>query len=434
MNFSTIINKKKNNQELLESEINWLINNFVTELLPDYQMASFLMAVWFNGMTKQETYYLTKAMINSGTTFDLSDVKGPFADKHSTGGVGDKTSLIYAPLVAFFGVKVSKLSGRGLGQTGGTIDKLESCTGWNENISEQKFKEILNTVGMSIMGQSDNIVPADKKLYALRDVTGSVDSIPLIASSIMSKKLVLPADSIELDVKVGSGAFMKNIDQAELLAKTMIDIGKQFNRKVSVMLTNMDKPLGRAIGNAIEVKEAWETLNGNGPEDLKELCVTAASISLVSNNIFNDINEAQTELFKLLDSKKAAHLLKDFIEAQNGDFSKIIDYNNNFKTNHIIEIKAKSEGYVKFKSADSLGYLSMHLGAGRETKDDKIDFAAGIYLNKTSGEYVKENQTIMTLYTNINKVEEFKNEALEIIEITNKYNKEEVILKLILND
>ncbi|QGS52124.1 thymidine phosphorylase [Spiroplasma tabanidicola] len=431
MNYSTIINKKKINIELNKEEVEWIVNSFVDGSLPDYQMSSFLMVIWFNGMTENELINFTNAMVNSGITYDLSDLKGPFADKHSTGGVGDKTSLIYGPLVAYFGVKVSKLSGRGLGQTGGTIDKLESCTGWTENISQEKFKEVLNKVGLSIMGQSDDVVPADKKIYLLRDVTGSVDSIPLIASSIMSKKLVIPADSIELDVKVGSGAFMKNIEDAQELAKVMIKIGKAHNRKVSVMITNMDKPLGKAIGNALEVKEAWDTLHGNGPDDLNELCITAASISLVSNHIFNDLETAKKEVTEVLKSGKAAHILKDFIEAQNGDFSKIIDYDKHFITKYKIEIRSENEGYLKFKSAESLGYLSMHLGAGRAKKEDKIDFSAGIYLTKTIGQFVKKDDLIMTLYTNIDNKNGFINLAKQLIIIDSKPSSQETIIKLI---
>ncbi|QHX36832.1 thymidine phosphorylase [Spiroplasma sp. BIUS-1] len=433
MNFANIIEKKKNKQELTAQEIYWVVNSFVNNTLKDYQMSAFNMAVWFNGMTPTEIASFTQAMIDSGITYNLDDVEGIKADKHSTGGVGDKTSLIFSPLVAKFGVKVAKLSGRGLGQTGGTIDKLESCPGWSGEISEERFKEILNTVGISIMGQSEEVVPADKKLYALRDVTGTVDSIPLIASSIMSKKLVVPADSIILDVKMGSGAFMKDLESAIALSKAMITIGKEHKRNVSVMITNMDKPLGRAIGNAIEVKEAWDTLNGNGPDDLIELCITAAGLTLVQNNVFNDLKTAKEELLKVLNDKSAAHLLKDFVEAQGGDFNVILDYDKNFSTKHVIEIKAQQEGYVSFASADQLGYLSMHLGAGRATKEESIDFSAGIYLNKTTNEFVKKDEVIMTLYTNRDDIETYKQKANELIIISDKAHDEELILKLLTN-
>ncbi|WP_342275152.1 thymidine phosphorylase [Spiroplasma endosymbiont of Cantharis lateralis] len=434
MNFAEIINKKKNKIELTSQEIFWVVNSFVNNSLKDYQMAAFNMAIWFNGMSSSEIANFTQAMINSGITYNLDNVVGLKADKHSTGGVGDKTSLIFSPLVAKFGVKVAKLSGRGLGQTGGTIDKLESCPGWTGEISEEKFKEILNTVGMSIMSQSSDIVPADKKLYALRDVTGTVDSIPLIASSIMSKKLVIPADSIILDVKMGSGAFMKDLASAIALSKTMITIGKEHKRNVSVMITNMDQPLGRAIGNAIEVKEAWDTLNGKGPQDLVELCVTAAGLTLVQNKVFKDLKTAKTELTKVLNDKSAAYLLRDFIEAQNGDFSVILDYEKNFSTKHVIEIKAKKEGYIAFSSADELGYLSMHLGAGRATKEEDIDFAAGIYLNKTTNEVVKSGEVVMTLYTNRDDIKAFKQKAEDLILIKDKAQNEKLILKLLTNE
>ncbi|ATX70848.1 thymidine phosphorylase [Spiroplasma clarkii] len=428
MNFATIIDKKKNKQELTSQEIIWVVNSFVNDTLKDYQMAAFNMAVWFNGMSDAELAAFTKAMINSGITYDLKGVKGPFADKHSTGGVGDKTSLIYAPLVAKFGIKVSKLSGRGLGQTGGTIDKLESCTGWTGEISEAKFKEVLNTVGVSIMSQSKDVVPADKKLYALRDVTGTVDSIPLIASSIMSKKLVVPADSIILDVKVGSGAFMKTIEAARELARTMINIGKSYGRNVSVLLTDMDKPLGRAIGNALEVKEAWDTLHGKGPADLNELCTVAAAVTLVQNKQFESLMEAETAVQEVLSAGSAAKYLEDFVTAQGGNFEMIKDFDKYFTTKYQHVILAKQAGYVSFTSAAALGYLSMHLGAGRATKEDKIDFAAGIYLNKTTGEKVEIGEPIMTLYTNIDNETQFVSDANDLVQICEKPIKGSVVI------
>ncbi len=430
MSFVKIIEKKKNNIELSKEEITWLVSSFTNGSLKDYQMSAFNMAVWFNSMTKNEISYFTEAMVNSGVTYNLEGVNGPTADKHSTGGVGDKTSLIFAPLVAAFGVKVAKLSGRGLGQTGGTIDKLESCPGWTGEISESKFKQILNEVGLSIMSQSEDVVPADKKIYALRDVSGSVDSIPLIASSIMSKKLVIPADKIILDVKVGSGAFMKTVDDAIELSKTMINIGLSHKRDVTAMITNMNRPLGRAIGNALEVREAWNTLNGSGPSDLIELCVKAASITLVESEIFENLNLAEQEIMKLLKSGKAANLLKEFIIAQGGDFSVIENYDKNFKTAHTIEIRSPKKGYINFKSAESLGLLSMELGAGRKTKNDKIDFASGIYLNKTTDDYVEENEVVMTLFTNKDNTESFTLQAQAIIDILPQPSKEPLILKI----
>jgi len=431
MNFSKIIDKKKHNIELSQEEIKWFINSFVNNTLKDYQVAAFSMAVWFNGMTNKELSVFTKSMIESGITYDLKGIDGPFADKHSTGGVGDKTSLIYAPLVAKFGVKVFKLSGRGLGQTGGTIDKLESCKGWSAELSETKIKENLDKVKIVILGQTNNVVPADKKLYALRDVTGTVDSIPLIASSIMSKKLIVPADSIILDVKVGDGAFMKDIKTATKLANTMINIGKAYNRDVKCLLTNMNKPLGRAIGNALEVKEAWETLQGNGPEDLNEICIVAASMTLVQTKIFKTLEEAKINVSKTLNDGSAAKYLKEFIKAQGGDFSIIENFSNNFKAKYEIKIMAPDSGFIEFASTAELGYLSMHLGAGRETKEDVIDFAAGIYLNKTSGEFVSKDEIIMTLYTNIDDKERFIKIAQKNILISKIKKNELTILKII---
>jgi pyrimidine-nucleoside phosphorylase len=433
MNFAEIIEKKKHREELSTDEIKWLISNYITGDVPDYQMASFAMAVWFNQMTSQETSDLTQAMIDSGITYDLSQVSGRKADKHSTGGVGDKTSLIFSPLVASFGVKVAKLSGRGLGQTGGTIDKLESCPGWTGEISNEEFIHNLNTVGISIMAQSSAVVPADKKLYALRDVTGTVDSIPLISASIMSKKLVVPADSIILDVKMGSGAFMKDLDSAIELSNTMIEIGKHHHRNIGAMITNMDRPLGRAIGNAIEVKEAWDTLHGRGPDDLVELCTTAAAITLMQNGIFKTIEEGKTELVKKLNDGSTAHFLKDFIEAQHGDFSVIENYDQHFTTKHAIQIFAKQDGFLKFNSTDELGLLSMRLGAGRARKEDSIDFAAGIYLHKSSDEAVKNGDLVMTLFTNRDDVANFEKDAYALFDINAQQTNEPTILKVMYN-
>jgi pyrimidine-nucleoside phosphorylase len=431
MNFTEIIEKKKHNKELTSEEINWLISNFVSGNVPDYQMSSFAMAVWFNGMSHKETSDLTQAMINSGITYDLSDVPGLKADKHSTGGVGDKTSLIFSPLVASFGVKVAKLSGRGLGQTGGTIDKLESCKGWTGEISTEEFKDNLNKVGISIMAQSSDVVPADKKLYSLRDVTGTVDSIPLISASIMSKKIVVPADSIILDVKMGSGAFMKDLDSAIELSNVMIEIGKRHNRNIGAMITNMDRPLGRAIGNAIEVKEAWDTLHGKGPDDLVELCTTAAAITLMQNGVFKTIEEGKTEVAKKLSDGSAAHFLKEFVEAQHGDFSMIENYEKHFTTKHELKIIASKDGYVSFPSTDELGLLSMRLGAGRATKEESIDPSAGIYLHKSTNEFVKQGELVMTLFTNRDSIDDFKNDAEQVFEINEKPNNEGVILKVL---
>ncbi|ASP28032.1 thymidine phosphorylase [Spiroplasma corruscae] len=430
MSFISIIEKKKNKIELSEEEINFLIEGFLSSSIKDYQMSSFLMVVYFLGLTDKELFYFTKAMVNSGSVYKLKDIIGPIADKHSTGGVGDKTSLIYGPLVAKFGVKVAKISGRGLGKTGGTIDKLESCTGWTSELTESEFINNINNVGISIIGQSNEIVPADKLLYALRDVCGSVNSIPLIASSIMSKKLAIRTTSIVLDVKVGKGAFMENIEDALILANKMIIIGKHYNRDVSVMLTNMDYPLGNAIGNALEVKEAWDTLNGNGPKDLEEISILAAAITLLDNNIFDDIEVAKLNLRKVINDKSAAYLLKDFVENQNGDFNKIINFDQYFKTKFEIEIRANDDGYLVYES-DKFGYLSMNLGAGRKTKKDIIDYSAGIKLHKSSGEFVKNGDLLFTMYTNINNVHQFNKMAASCFKIVKQNNNEKLVLKVI---
>ncbi|PPE06553.1 thymidine phosphorylase [Mesoplasma corruscae] len=398
--FNNLIEKKKHKQELSTQEIKWLIDSFVKNDIKDYQMSAMGMAIWFNGMSDKEIVDLTRSYVESGFVYDVSEIKGLKADKHSTGGVGDKTSLVLSPILASYGVNVCKMSGRGLGVTGGTIDKLESCPGWTSELNKDEFIQVIKKSHIGLVGQSDDIVPADKKMYALRDVTGTVDSIPLIAASIMSKKLTIEADSLVLDVKVGTGAFMKNIAEAEKLAKTMISIGEGYGRKVSVILSNMDKPLGKAIGNALEVKEAYDALLGKGPEDLIDVVTTAAGVTLVNVGLFTDIKEAILDVKNKLKTGEAAKYLKCFIEAQHGDFSVIENYDNHFTTKHKIEILASRDGYVDSQDAEIIGLISMDLGAGRKTKEDTIDFAAGIYLNKKDGEQVKRGDLVMTLYTN----------------------------------
>ncbi|AVN64864.1 thymidine phosphorylase [Mesoplasma florum] len=429
--FSEIIEKKKHSIELSAEEIKWLINSYVKNNVTDYQMAAFAMAVYFNGMTKAETLALTQSYVESGYVYDVSEVTGLKADKHSTGGVGDKTSLVYSPLVASYGVKVCKLSGRGLGVTGGTIDKLESCKGWTSELSKEKFIKTINEVGMSITGQSDDIVPADKKMYALRDVTGTVDSIPLIAASIMSKKLVIDSDSLILDVKVGAGAFMKNVDIAEKLANEMITIGHGYNRKVSILLTDMQKPLGKAIGNAIEVKEAWDTLNNNGPEDLKEVVCTAAGLTLTDLGIFDKLEDAITDCYKKLETGECAHFLEEFVEAQGGNFELIKNYDQNFTTKNKIEVIAEKDGYIISQDAETIGLLSMDLGAGRKTKEDLIDFSAGIYLNKKTGDVVKTGDVILTFYTNLDINNDWIERAKKSFIISTENEKQQNIIKII---
>ncbi|PPE05768.1 thymidine phosphorylase [Williamsoniiplasma lucivorax] len=398
--FKNIITRKKEGKELAKPEIKWMVDAFLSGEVTDYQMAAFLASVYFKGMTPRETADLTGICFESGKTYDLSSIKGWKADKHSTGGVGDKISFIFSPLVASYGIKVAKLSGRALGSTGGTIDKLESIPGWKAELSEKEFIDVVEKTGLSIIGASANIAPADKKIYALRDAVEMVDSIPLIAASVMSKKLVIDADSIVLDVKVGSGAFMKDVPTAIALSKAMVEIGKAYNRKVVALITDMDKPLGRTIGNAIEIKEAWETLNGGGSHDVIEVSATAVAITLVKAGLFKTLDEAKASVMNKLKTGEAAHYLSDMIIAQGGDWSVMNNYDKNFSTKHHIEIKAEQDGYLKFVDAQQLGFLAIELGAGRKSKEDHMDHAAGIYLNKISDEKVKKGDVVMTLLTN----------------------------------
>ncbi|CDZ18642.1 thymidine phosphorylase [Mycoplasma capricolum subsp. capripneumoniae] len=432
--FTDIIEKKKHNIELTQEEISWLINSYTKNEITDYQMASFCMATYFTDMTARETAFLTKAYIESGDRYDLSKISGFKADKHSTGGVGDKTSLVYAPLVASYGIKVCKLSGRGLGKTGGTVDKLESFPGWKSEVTNDEFVDVINKANMSLIAQSDNIVPADKKIYALRDVTGTIDSMPLIVASIMSKKLIVENDGLILDVKTGNGAFMTTIEDAKDLANRMIEVGKQYNRKVAVVLTNMNKPLGRAIGNAIEVKEAWETLNGNGPKDFNELISTLVGITLLQAKIFTDLATAKQDVLKRLQSKQAAPYLKEFVTAQGGDWSVLENYDEVFKCKNKIEIKAVNSGFIRYKRAEEFGMILIELGAGRFKKTDTIDRAAGIYLDKQYGDYVNTGDVIMTLYTNREVNLKWKEMVHETYELLDKEPVKEVIWEIISDD
>ncbi|WP_434328565.1 thymidine phosphorylase [Mycoplasma capricolum subsp. capricolum] len=432
--FTDIIEKKKHNIELTQEEISWLINSYTKNEITDYQMASFCMATYFTDMTARETAFLTKAYIESGDRYDLSKISGFKADKHSTGGVGDKTSLVYAPLVASYGIKVCKLSGRGLGKTGGTVDKLESFPGWKSEVTNDEFVDVINKANMSLIAQSDNIVPADKKIYALRDVTGTIDSMPLIVASIMSKKLIVENDGLILDVKTGNGAFMTTIEDAKDLANRMIEVGKQYNRKVAVVLTNMNKPLGRAIGNAIEVKEAWETLNGKGPKDFNELISTLVGITLLQAKIFTDLATAKQDVLKRLQSKQAAPYLKEFVTAQGGDWSVLENYDEVFKCKNKIEIKAVNSGFIRYKRAEEFGMILIELGAGRFKKTDTIDHAAGIYLDKQYGDYVNAGDVIMTLYTNREVNLKWKEMVHETYELLDKEPVKEVIWEIISDD
>lgn len=400
MNIIEIIEKKRDKQKLSKEEIEYFINGYVNEEIKDYQISSLLMAIVLNGMNTEETAQLTNSMLYSGDVVDLSSIDGIKSDKHSTGGVGDKVSLVLAPLLASANAKVSKMSGRGLGHTGGTLDKLEAIPNFNISLTIPQFIEQVNNIGIAIIGQTGNLVPADKKLYALRDVTGTVQSIPLIASSIMSKKLASGSDAILLDVKVGEGAFMKTLEDAKELAKTMVAIGKELNKDVKAVITDMNQPIGYAIGNSLEVIEAIQTLQGNGPKDLEEICLQLGAIMLVQAQKTENVNEAYQILKANLTNNKAFNKFVELVEAQGGDTSYIITPDKFEKSRNIIEVKANKAGYIEQIHALSIGTLALELGAGRHTKEDSIDYSAGIVFSKKVNEYVAVNDTIAYLHSN----------------------------------
>ncbi|SDH10386.1 thymidine phosphorylase [Alteribacillus persepolensis] len=399
MRMVDIIAKKRDGHILSKEEIQWFVEGYTNDDIPDYQASAFAMALYFQGMTQEEAAALTFAMAASGDQLDLSKVEGVKVDKHSTGGVGDKTTLILGPLVASIGVPVAKMSGRGLGHTGGTIDKLESFQGLKTELSQQEFIRLVNENKIAVAGQSGNLTPADKKLYALRDVTATVDSIPLIASSVMSKKIAAGADAIVLDVKAGSGAFMDNVQDAKKLAEAMVRIGNSLDRKTMAIISNMDEPLGRYVGNALEVKEAVETLKGNGPKDLHELSVTLAAHMAVSAGKAANEKEAGRMLEKVIADGSAVQKMKQFVQSQGGDAS-AVDHPEMLQTAAVKQdVTADKAGYVQAIHAADIGKAAMMLGAGRTTKEDVIDHTAGIELHKKVGSHVEKNETIATLYT-----------------------------------
>ncbi len=396
MNSIAIITKKKNKEEITREEIAFMVNGYLEGEIPDYQMSAFLMAIVCNGMTERETIDLTDVMIQSGETIDLSKIHGKVVDKHSTGGIGDKTTIVLAPLVASCGVKVAKMSGRGLGITGGTIDKLESISGFEVESTKEKFVEQVNKIGVAIMSQTGNVAPADKKIYALRDVTGTTESIPLIASSIMSKKIASGADAIVLDVKVGNGALMKNIEDARALADRMIVIGKHYHKPVKCVLTNMEEPLGYAVGNGIEVMECIDTLRGHGPTDLKELVLTLGSLMV---SIAKDCSKEQAyhELEENLKNEKGYNKLKEMIAYQNGNIEDI-------EVDSFISIKSTNSGFISHINADQIGEIVKKLGAGRMHKEDTIDHGVGISLSVKVGDFVLENEELLKVYYDLQDV------------------------------
>ena len=400
MRMVDIIRQKRDGARLTREQIEFAVKGFTEGRVPDYQMSALAMAICLRGMDDEEIADLTASMVQSGETADLSAIRGVKVDKHSTGGVGDKTTLIVAPLVASAGVPVAKMSGRGLGHTGGTIDKLESIERFRVELSKEQFVHNVNEIKMAIVGQSGRLAPADKKLYALRDVTGTVESIPLIASSIMSKKIASGADAIVLDVKVGSGAFMKTIDEAKTLARTMVAIGRNLGRKTIAVLSDMSEPLGREVGNALEVREAIEVLKGGGEPRLKELCLTLAAHMTVAGGAYPDIETARRSLDELLRSGQAFRTFRRFVEAQGGDPAVVDDPGRLPQAAVHVSVRAEREGYVRAIDAERVGVAAMLLGAGRETKEDKIDHAVGITLHKKVGDRVRYGDAIATIHSN----------------------------------
>ena len=431
MRMVDIIEKKRDGQILTKEEIEFFIEGYTNGDIPDYQASSLAMAIFFQDMNEEERAALTMAMVNSGDVIDLSKINGIKVDKHSTGGVGDTTTLVLAPLVAAVGVPVAKMSGRGLGHTGGTIDKLESIDGFHVEISEADFIKIVNEDQVAVIGQTGNLTPADKKLYALRDVTGTVNSIPLIASSIMSKKIAAGADAIVLDVKTGNGAFMKTLEDAEALAHAMVSIGNNVSRNTMAIISDMSQPLGRAIGNALELKEAIDTLNGQGPEDLTELVLTLGSQMVVLAERANTLEEARQLLNEAIENGSALDKFKTFLENQGGDAS-VVNLPELLPTaKYQIDYKAKSSGVVSELIANEIGVASMMLGAGRQTKDDDIDLSVGIVLNKKVGDKVNVGESLLTIHSNRENVDDVIKKLDESIEIKAQAKTPTLIHKII---
>lgn len=399
MNMYDIIEKKKNAKELSTEEIEYFVNSFTSGEIPDYQASALLMAICLKHMNERETVALTKAMMNSGEILDLSKINGIKADKHSTGGVGDKTTLVLAPLLAASGLNMAKMSGRALGHTGGTIDKLESFSGFHVELSKEEFIKQVNDIGIAVAAQTSKVAPADKKIYALRDVTCTVDNISLIASSIMSKKLACGADCIVLDVKTGSGAFMSEINDSIALAEEMVKIGKGMGRKICAVISDMDQPLGHAVGNALEVKEAVETLKGKGAKDLRELCLTLGEQLMLLSGKALTIKEARDILTDTLESNKAFEKFKEFISYQGGDINQAQDLSLLPKAKYSMDVLSDTDGYISKIMCKEIGMASLISGAGREVKEDKVDLGAGIYLHKKCRDFVKKGEKLATVYS-----------------------------------
>ncbi|MDW5471045.1 pyrimidine-nucleoside phosphorylase [Staphylococcus equorum] len=431
MRMVDIIEKKRDGQVLTKEEIEFFITGYTNGDIPDYQASSLAMAVFFQDMNDEERAALTMAMVNSGDVIDLSDIHGTKVDKHSTGGVGDTTTLVLAPLVAAVGVPVAKMSGRGLGHTGGTIDKLESVEGFHVEISEEKFVKLVNEAKVAVIGQTGNLTPADKKLYGLRDVTGTVNSIPLIASSIMSKKIAAGADAIVLDVKTGNGAFMKTLEDAEALAHAMVSIGNNVGRNTMAIISDMGQPLGNAIGNALEVKEAIETLQGKGPEDLTELVMTLGSQMVVVGGKAKDLEEARALLEKAIQDGSALESFRTFLENQDGDGSVVDDVSKLPQSKYQVALPAESSGFVTEIVANEMGVASMMLGAGRQTKDDDIDLSVGLVLHKKVGDRVDEGEPLLTIHSNRENVDDVIEKLNQSITVSEQGAEPTLIHKII---
>ncbi|AZK46120.1 pyrimidine-nucleoside phosphorylase [Paenibacillus lentus] len=406
MRMVDLIEKKRDGQELTTEEINFIIEGYTRDEIPDYQVSALAMAIFFKDMSERERADLTMAMAHSGDTIDLSAIKGVKVDKHSTGGVGDTTTLVLAPLVAALDIPVAKMSGRGLGHTGGTTDKLESIPGLHVEIGREEFVRLVNEHKIAVVGQSGNLTPADKKLYALRDVTATVNSIPLIASSIMSKKIAAGSDAIVLDVKTGAGAFMKTAEEARELAHAMVSIGNNVGRRTMAVISDMSQPLGAAIGNALEVREAIDTLRGNGPKDLEELCLALGRQMVFLAGKAASLEEAEEKLREAIRSGKALAKFKEFIKSQGGDASIVDDPDKLPTATYRIEVPAKKDGVVASIVADEIGTAAMLLGAGRATKDSEIDLAVGLILNKKIGDKVVAGESLVTIHANRENVDE----------------------------
>ncbi|MDP4089385.1 MAG: pyrimidine-nucleoside phosphorylase [Bacillota bacterium] len=425
MRMYDLIIKKRNGGELSTEEINFFIDSYTKGNIPDYQVSALMMAIYFQKMNMRETSDLTMAMVHSGDILDLSRIEGVKVDKHSTGGVGDTTSLVLTPMVAALGIPVAKMSGRGLGHTGGTIDKLESFEGFSIAITEEQFINNVNTIKLAIMGQTADLAPADKKLYALRDVTGTVDNISLISSSIMSKKIAAGADCIVLDVKVGDGAFMKCFEDAKRLAEAMVNIGKNVGKETIAVISDMDQPLGLAVGNALEVREAIDTLKGNGPQDLLELCLTIGSMMVLLARKASNADEARQMLVKTIEDGSALNKLKEFVAAQGGRTEQVDNPELLPKARHIVEVKSDRAGYVTKIHAQNIGLAAMELGAGRAAKEDVIDLAVGIVLNKKRGDIVAIGDTLAYIHAgNESRVDKAYKDILANYEIDIKKGKD----------